>query len=106
MGGASYVAIRAQAPIVPIAIVGTDEVLPMNSFHLCPGVVELVIGKPIHTTGLRVRDMDKLTTQVRQAIAEMYYSRSKTGSLSQASGDAMHQTLLASTAELPRKEPT
>ena len=77
MGGAAYVAIRAQAPIVPIAIVGTDGALPMNSFHLVPGEVEMIIGEPIPTTGLRVRDMDKLTAQVRQAIAEMYYSRSK-----------------------------
>jgi 1-acyl-sn-glycerol-3-phosphate acyltransferase len=83
MGGASYVAIRAQAPIVPIAIVGTDRALPMNSFHLLPREVELIIGKPIPTSGLRVRDMDMLTMQVRQAIAEMYYSRSKTAPLTE-----------------------
>jgi 1-acyl-sn-glycerol-3-phosphate acyltransferase len=87
MGGASYVAIRAQAPIVPIAIVGTDGVLPMNSFHLLPGVVELIIGQPIPTAGLRVRDMDKLTMQVREAIAEMYYARSKTVPLPEASDE-------------------
>jgi 1-acyl-sn-glycerol-3-phosphate acyltransferase len=94
MGGATYVAIRAQAPIVPIAIVGTDGVLPMNSFHLSPGVVEMIIGEPIHTTGLRVRDMNKLTMQLRQAIAEMYYSRSKTASLPETSGEAKPKPLL------------
>ena len=104
MGGAAYVAIRAQAPIVPIAIVGTDRVLPMNSFHLVPGMVELIIGDPVPTTGLRVRDMDKLTMQVRQAIAEMYYSRSKAARLPQASGE-VKQTLLTPDADLQRKEP-
>ena len=94
MGGAAYVAIRAQAPIVPIAIVGTDGVLPMNSFHLSPGVVEMIIGAPIPTTGLRVRDMDRLTMQLRQAIAEMYYSRSKTVSLPETSGEAKPKPLL------------
>lgn len=94
MGGASYIAIRAQAPIVPIALVGTDGVLPMNSFHVLPGEVELIIGKPIPTTGLRVRDMDKLTLQVRQAIAEMYYSRSKAVPLPEASGEAKPKPLL------------
>ncbi len=95
MGGAAYVAIRAQAPIVPIAIVGTDGALPMNSFHLLPGEVELVIGAPIPTHGLRVRDMDRLTMQVRQAIAEMYYSRSKTTPSPEASGEAKPKPLLA-----------
>ena len=106
MGGAAYVAIRAQAPIVPIAIVGTDGVLPMNSFHLLPGEVELIIGQPIPTTGLRVRDMDRITIQLRQAIAEMYYSRSKSASLPEAGGEAKPQPLLAPNSELPRKEPT
>ena len=47
MGGAFYVAIRAQAPVVPTAIVGTYDLLPMNSFHMIPGDVDLVIGEPI-----------------------------------------------------------
>jgi 1-acyl-sn-glycerol-3-phosphate acyltransferase len=72
LGGAFYVAIRAQAPIVPVALIGTYERLPMNSYHVVPGEVDLVIGEPIPTAGLRVRDMDKLSGQVRQAIAEMY----------------------------------
>ena len=72
MGGAFFAAIAEQVPVVPIAIVGTYEMLPMNSFHVVPGPVELVIGKPIATTGMRLRDMDKLAAQVREAIAEMY----------------------------------
>ncbi len=94
MGGASYVAIRAQAPIVPIAIVGTGRALPMNSFHLLPGVVDLIIGEPIPTAGLRVRDMDKLTMQVRQAIAEMYDSRFKAALVPETTGDAKPKPLL------------
>jgi 1-acyl-sn-glycerol-3-phosphate acyltransferase len=103
MGGAAYVAIRAQAPIVPIALVGTDGVLPINSFHLLPGEVDMVIGEPISTTGMRVRDMDRLTIQVRQAIAEMYYPRSKTTSSPEAGAVAAP---LALDSELQRKEPT
>lgn len=74
MGGAFYVAIRAQAPVVPMAIVGSYELLPMNSFHALPGEVRLIIGEPIATRGMRLRDMEKLTVRVRQAIAEMYDS--------------------------------
>ena len=72
MNGAFFVAIRAQVPVVPMAIVGTYELLPINSFHLLPGEIALVIGQPIPTAGMKLRDMDKLSAQVRQAIAEMY----------------------------------
>ena len=34
----------------------------------------MIIGEPIPTTGLTVRDMDKLAVQVREVIAKMYYS--------------------------------
>ncbi|HLI63752.1 MAG TPA: lysophospholipid acyltransferase family protein [Terriglobales bacterium] len=74
MGGAFYVAIRAQAPVVPMAIVGSYELLPINSFHLLSGEVHLVIGEPVPTTGMRLRDMEKLAQRVRQLIAEMYAS--------------------------------
>ncbi|HKD83329.1 MAG TPA: lysophospholipid acyltransferase family protein [Terriglobales bacterium] len=77
MGGAFYVAIRAQAPVVPMAIVGSYELLPINSFHMVPGEVALVIGEPIPTAGLRLRDMEKLATQVRQVIADLYDSQTK-----------------------------
>jgi len=75
MGGAFFAAIAEQVPVVPVAIVGTYELLPMNSFHVLPGEVEMIIGRPIATTGMRLRDMDKLAAQVREAIAEMYDSR-------------------------------
>lgn len=75
MGGAFYVAIRAQAPVVPMAIVGSYEALPINSFHLLPREVHLVIGEPIATTGMRLRDMEKLAQRVRQVIADLYTSQ-------------------------------
>lgn len=75
MGGAFYVAIKAQEPVVPVVIVGTNDLLPMNSFHLLPGRVELVFCDPIPTTGMSPRDMDKLSAQVRQVIADTYYAR-------------------------------
>src|SRR5271157_1714579 len=77
MGGAFLVAIRNKTPVVPIAIVGTYEMLPINSFHVLPGPLELVIGKPIPTAGMRAHDMDKLAARVRDVIAEMYNSRAK-----------------------------
>lgn len=75
MGGAFYVAVRAQRPIVPIALVGTYECVPMNSYHVRRRPIDLIVGKPIPTVGMKARDMDKLARQTRDVIGAMYYAR-------------------------------
>ena len=77
LGGAFYMAIKAQAPVVPVVLVGTYEHLPMNSFHLRPGRIEMIVGEPIQTIGMVPREMDKLAARVREVMSEMYYSRSQ-----------------------------
>jgi 1-acyl-sn-glycerol-3-phosphate acyltransferase len=77
MGGAFYMAIKAKAPVVPIVLVGTYELLPMNSFHLRPGHVKMIIGEPIATTGMVPRQMDELAVKVRQVMADIYYAQAK-----------------------------
>jgi 1-acyl-sn-glycerol-3-phosphate acyltransferase len=76
MGGAFYMAIKAQAPVVPIVLVGTFEHLPMNSFHIRPGRVQMIVGEPISTKGMAPREMDQLSARVRQVMSDIYYSRS------------------------------
>lgn len=78
MSGAFYVAIKAGVPVVPVAIVGTFEVLRMWSYVIHPGPMQLVIGKPISTEGYTTRDMDQLAEKVKVEIEEMYYSRAQT----------------------------
>jgi 1-acyl-sn-glycerol-3-phosphate acyltransferase len=87
MGGAFYFAIKAQVGVVPMAIVGAYEVLPMNRYHVRPGPMELVIGAPIPTTGLKARkaDMDALAARVKTAVEDLYYSRAKVMRPEQAS---------------------
>jgi len=77
MSGAFYIAIKAGVEVVPMAIVGTYEVLPMNSFHIRPGAMELVVGDPISTAGYGLRDMDVLAALVQKAVEDLYYSRSR-----------------------------
>jgi len=74
MGGAFYMAIKAQAPVVPVVLVGNDGLLPMNSFHLRPGQVQMVIAEPIPTTGMVPRQMDELAARVRQVMSDVYYT--------------------------------
>lgn len=79
MGGAFYAALRAHADVVPMALIGTYEILPMNTWHIKPRPVRLIVGRPISTVGMTVRDMDKLTQAARDAIAHFFYSSAHQG---------------------------
>jgi len=69
--GAAMIAIKAGAPLVPVALRGTMHVLRMHSAHVKPAHVELCIGVPIPTAGMVARDRGALSEQVRAAVAEM-----------------------------------
>jgi 1-acyl-sn-glycerol-3-phosphate acyltransferase len=71
MSGPAYMAIRAGVPIIPMALAGTFELLPIDTRHFSPRPLELRIGAPIPTTGLTARQSEPLTAQLRQAIEEL-----------------------------------
>jgi 1-acyl-sn-glycerol-3-phosphate acyltransferase len=71
MGGAFFAAIKAQADVVPMAMIGTYEILKMNTWHITPRPVRLVVGAPIATTGLNVRDTESVTARAREAVARL-----------------------------------
>lgn len=48
--GAAYLAIKGGVQIVPVALIGIRDVLPMHSHHIRPANVTLRIGDPIDTT--------------------------------------------------------
>jgi 1-acyl-sn-glycerol-3-phosphate acyltransferase len=73
--GAFYMAIKAGVPVVPMAIIGAFEALPMNTFIIHRRKLQLVIGKPIPTSGFSAREMEPLAEKVKGAIEEMYYAR-------------------------------
>ena len=70
--GAFFLATKAQAEIVPIALVGTYELLPMNTYHIKSRPLEMRIGKPISTKGLSLHDMETLSGNVKAAIEALY----------------------------------
>src|SRR5580704_2870881 len=59
--GAAYIAVKSGLPVIPIAMTGTWEVLPMGSLQIMSGIVELRIGDPIPTANLTLKDRATLT---------------------------------------------
>ncbi len=71
LSGAAYLAIRAQVPLVPMALSGVYDLLPIHTHHFYPSKLTLQVGEPIETKGMTVRQIDELTERMRQAIAGM-----------------------------------
>jgi 1-acyl-sn-glycerol-3-phosphate acyltransferase len=72
--GAFFLAIKAQVDIVPVALVGTYELLPMDTYHIKCRPLEMRVGEPIPTTGLKLRDLETVSAKVRKAMEELYYA--------------------------------
>src|SRR5665213_3732740 len=68
--GGAYIAIKAQVPLLPIALVGTRTVLAMGSavFHPFQRVT-LRIGDPLPTAALTPRHRDQLHADARHQLA-------------------------------------
>ncbi|MBK9167860.1 MAG: 1-acyl-sn-glycerol-3-phosphate acyltransferase [Bryobacterales bacterium] len=69
--GVAYIAIKAGVRVVPVALTGTREVLRMHSLNLRPHPVGIIIGDPIDTSGLTIRDREQLTLVLREQILDM-----------------------------------
>jgi len=71
LSGAAYLAIRAQVPLVPIALTGVYDLLPIHTRHFYPGELALSVGEPIETNGMTPRQTEELSARLRAAIGEL-----------------------------------
>jgi 1-acyl-sn-glycerol-3-phosphate acyltransferase len=69
--GAAYIAIKAGVPAIPVGMIGTREVLPMDSMQIMSGVVELKFGDPIPTADLKLKDRAALTQTLHDRVADL-----------------------------------
>ena len=76
--GAFFLAIKAQADIVPIALIDTFALLPMNTYHIKCQPLEMRVGEPISTAGLTVQDTDAISAKVKAAIEVLHSAPSST----------------------------
>jgi 1-acyl-sn-glycerol-3-phosphate acyltransferase len=64
--GPFYLAIDSGAPIVPVTILGTRDIMPKRSLLIRPGTARLVFHPPVHPADFG--DRDELMTAVRDRI--------------------------------------
>jgi len=70
--GAMVLAIKSGVPIVPVAILGTYEILPKGKLLLHPGKVQIRVGRPIETKNYSSRDKHELAKVSQEAVAVLF----------------------------------
>jgi 1-acyl-sn-glycerol-3-phosphate acyltransferase len=69
--GGFILAIKSQAPVVPIGIAGARNALRKGSLLIYPVTIRVRIGEPVETAGMTLEDREKLVTTVRDRIKEL-----------------------------------
>jgi 1-acyl-sn-glycerol-3-phosphate acyltransferase len=69
--GGFVMAISAQAPVVPVAIMGARAAMQKGSAIVRPVHVTVRIGEPVDTTGMTPDDRDRLIALVRARIEDL-----------------------------------
>jgi 1-acyl-sn-glycerol-3-phosphate acyltransferase len=67
--GAFLLAIKAETPVVPVSISGTHGLLPMRSWYIHSGHVEMRLHAPIPTAGMTSASSESLAAQVLKTIS-------------------------------------
>ncbi len=70
--GMFVLAIEAGVPVVPVAIAGSRDVMPKNTFRFRPGLVRVNIGEPIPTEGLAYSDRKSLMERTRASMIALH----------------------------------
>lgn len=66
--GGFLMAIKAQAPVVPVAVIGGRDAMKKGSPLIWPVTITIDLGEPIPSAGLTLDDRDVLVRRVRESI--------------------------------------
>ncbi|MGD0625503.1 MAG: lysophospholipid acyltransferase family protein [Thermodesulfobacteriota bacterium] len=66
--GLFLIALKSQAPILPIAIRGTGKIMQKGGWRIHPGKVDIIIAPPIETAGMPPEREGELSDRVRNTL--------------------------------------
>ncbi len=69
--GGFIMAIKGQAPIVPVAVTGGRASMQRGSWLIRPVTLRINVGRPVETAGMTTDDRDRLIELVRADIAAL-----------------------------------
>ena len=69
--GGFIMALKGQAPVVPVAITGTRDAMHKGSYVIQPVTVTVRFGQAVETAGMGLEQRDELAAVVRERIAAL-----------------------------------
>jgi 1-acyl-sn-glycerol-3-phosphate acyltransferase len=72
--GGFTLAIKSKVPIIPVAIVGSREIMPKGKMTVNPGKITIRIGPTIETRELSLQDWKTLMGKVAESISKDFQS--------------------------------
>jgi 1-acyl-sn-glycerol-3-phosphate acyltransferase len=69
--GGFMLALKAGVPVVPVVVLGTDEIMEKGSLKVGHAEVEVRIGRPIEIHGRGAGSRDRLMAEVRRAMIDL-----------------------------------
>lgn len=75
--GGFKLALQAAAPIIPITIIGSRQILPPDELTFRAGPIEMYVDAPVPTAGLTDEDLDALMQTVYDQMAKHFNAKLK-----------------------------
>ncbi len=69
--GAFVMAIKSQVPLLPVAVQGTRDIMKKGSWRISRGTATVVVGHPICTRGMTLKDRNDLSRRCREAVLNL-----------------------------------
>jgi 1-acyl-sn-glycerol-3-phosphate acyltransferase len=66
--GMFHLAIRSGVPIVPISIIGANEIMPKRTLKVRPGRITMMIDRPVEVSGYTLDTRGELIEKIRDII--------------------------------------
>ena len=66
--GLFLIALKSQAPILPITICGTGKIMQKGDWRIYPGNVQIIIDPPVETAGIPTEKEGELSARVRNIL--------------------------------------
>jgi 1-acyl-sn-glycerol-3-phosphate acyltransferase len=66
--GVFIMAIKAQTPVIPVTILGSNKIQRPGKYGIRPGIIHVIFHDPISTEGMELEDRHRLIQLTRDAI--------------------------------------
>lgn len=77
--GSHLLAVRAKAPMVPLTLIGTGNIIKKNSLVIKPGPIRIIVSPPVYTDSSDAKEGENMLAGIRETICKTYAENTRKG---------------------------